>query len=613
MTAFAQSDAQPDTSAKKEVLINFSELAEFIQDGVEGVKKLSGGVELQQDSILMFCDTAFLKGNNVTAYGKVVIRQNDSLIVFADSLIYRGDTKIADLFGNVVLENGDKRLFTDYLNYELDPKIARYVTGGLITQGNTQLVSKRGTYYLNTDEFFFKDSITVVDSTFFLRADTLAFNTETQIVTFLGPTLIKQDSNLIYCEDGFYDIETKLAEFTSNAQYVKGNQKASADIIIYDGSMKEIRLEGKAKFVEGSKVATADVIRYEEDSEITFLEGNAYFRDSLQEIRTTETIKYDAENESFSTTGRSKVLDKAQILEANQLDFDDKTGLGLAEGNVFWQDTLEDISIRGETVHYDKKTDYIKAKGSRPLLTTLLDEDTLFLASDTLVSTRTSETDSTRQMQAFEDVRIYKADLQAVADSLFYSARDSLFKLFRSPILWSDTAQFRGDSIFIQMAKGRIDKIYLYNNAFIVNSSDLKYFNQIKGKNIIAYFVKNELHRVRVKGNAESLYYILDEQGAYLGLSKTVCSEMVLYFKNEQLDHINFYKQPNSDMTPMAEIGVPPELEGFSWDFNSRPKSVADLRNKALKIKRSNRRAAPIEGTEREAILKGKEKVPPKN
>ena len=131
---------------------------------------------------------------------------------------------------------------------------------------------------------FFKDSITVYDSTFTLRADTLLYNSNTQVVTFLGPTLINQDSNLIYCEDGFYDLDTKLAEFTQNAQYVKGEQKATAEIIIYDGSMKEIRLEGDAQFVENDKLATADVIRYEEETENIFLEGNAFFRDSTQEL-----------------------------------------------------------------------------------------------------------------------------------------------------------------------------------------------------------------------------------------------------------------------------------------------------------------------------------------
>lgn len=577
-----------DTTGKKEIKIIYSDLLENETDSLENrTTKLSGNVELQQDSVLMYCDTAFKQGNNIIAYGNVAIQQNDSLKVFSDSLVYRGETKIADLFGNVVMESEDKQLFTSYLNYELDPKIARYVTGALITQGDTKLVSKRGTFFVQTDEMFFKDSITVYDSTFTLRADTLLYNSNTEVVTFLGPTLINQDSNLIYCEDGFYDLDTKLAEFTQNAQYVKGEQKATAEIIIYDGSMKEIRLEGDAQFVENDKLATADVIRYEEETENIFLEGNAFFRDSTQEVTTDEDIKYNSATESFKATGRAEVVDEQQILVANSLDFDDETGLGLAEGDVFWQDTVENITINAEVANYNKESGYIKATGGRPLLTTLVDVDTLFLASDTLISTQDGEVDSTRLLEAFEDVRIFKTDLQAVADSMAFITKDSLFKLFRDPVLWSDTSQFRGDSIFIQLKDGGIDKIFLHNNAFIVTTPDLQFFNQIKGKNIIAYFIGNILDRVKVMGNAEAIYYALDEEDAYIGATKTICSEMLIYFKEENVDRIKFFKQPTSEIIPMKQILTDqPKLDGFSWDFSIRPKSVADLRDKTLVMTR---------------------------
>ena len=589
--------SENDTARKKEVKIIYSNLLENEEDSLGNrVTKLSGSVELQQDSVLMFCDTAFKQGDNIIAYGNVVIQQNDSLKVFSDSLVYRGTSKVADLFGNVVMESGTKNLFTNYLNYELEPKIARYTTGALITQGDTKLVSKRGLFFVETDEMFFKDSITVFDTTFTLRADTLLYNSETQVVTFLGPTLIHQDSNVIYCEDGFYDMETKLAEFTKNAQYVKGEQKATAEMIIYDGSMKEIRLEGDAKFVENDKLATADVIRYEEDSENIFLEGNAFFRDSTQEINTKEVIKYNSETASFSTTGRSKVVDDKQILEANALDFDDQSGFGLASGDVFWQDTVENISILTDTAYYNKESGYIKAHGSRPLLMTITDSDTLYLASDTLVSTQIEEQDTTRMMEAFEDVRIFKEDLQAVADSMAFIMKDSLFKLFKDPILWSDTSQFKGDSVFIQMKNGKIDQINLYSNAFIVTTPDLKFFNQIKGKNITAYFVENELDRVRVVGNAEAIYYALDKANAYIGATKTICSEMMIFFDNGNVRNIKFYKQPNSEVSPMKQLlGNPPTLEGFSWDFDIRPKSIQDLRDETLVMVRNSRNtgAAP--------------------
>lgn len=583
-----------DTTGKKEIKIIYSDLLENEEDSLGNrITKLSGAVELRQDSVLMYCDTAFKIGENVIAYGNVIIQQNDSLKVFSDSLVYRGATKIADLFGNVVMESEGKNLFTNYLNYELGPKIARYTTGALITQGDTKLVSKKGTFFVETDEMFFKDSITVFDSTFTLRADTLLYNSETQVVTFLGPTLINQDSNLIYCEEGFYDMDTKLAEFTKNAQYVKGEQKATAKVITYDGSMKEIRLEGDAQFQENDKLATADVIRYDENSDNIFLEGNAYFRDSLQEIKTDKNINYNSETESFSTTGRSKVVDDKQILEADALDFDDQTGIGLAEGNVFWQDTVENISIQTEVARYNKESGYLKATGGRPLLT-IADKDTLFMASDTLLSTEASETDTTRLIEAYEDVRIYKEGLQAIADSLAFISKDSLFKLFRDPILWSDTSQFKGDSIFIQMKGGGIDKIFLYGNAFIVTTPDLELFNQIKGKNITAFFKNNELDKVKVVGNAEAVYYALDDNEAYIGATKTICSEMLILFDNQNVSRIKFFKQPSSEVLPMKQVLFgPPELDGFSWDFDIRPKSIADLRNKDLVMKRKRGNRSP--------------------
>ena len=47
-----------DTTGKKEIKIIYSDLLENEVDSLgDRITKLSGGVELQQDSVLMFCDT----------------------------------------------------------------------------------------------------------------------------------------------------------------------------------------------------------------------------------------------------------------------------------------------------------------------------------------------------------------------------------------------------------------------------------------------------------------------------------------------------------------------------------------------------------------------------
>lgn len=570
-----------DTITRIEV--DHADLFEYIQQKGQVIQKLDGHVELRQDSVFMYCDTATIIDNiDVTAKGNVIIQQGDSVSVFADSLIYAGATRQADLFGEVVLVNGQQQLFTNRLTYDLNTKVATFFEGATLTNDETQLTSKRGYYYVNEREAFFKDSVVVVDPDFTLRSDTLKFNTETKVVYFLGPTLISSDSSRIYCEGGFYDTENNLAEFTENAQYVKGEQKAVADIIKYDGQKKEYTLQGDALFEEGIRLAKADLIRYNEIDDKTYLSGAAEYRDSTRHIR-AEEIYYDAKDETYSTRGRSRISDPPQILEADQVDYREEDGLGFALGNVIWQDTSARTTIVCEEARYNRKTGYLQAvggRGDRPLLISMIDEDSLFMTSDTLLSVRVDsiDSDSNRLLLAYHDVRIFKNDLQAICDSLAYSTVDSLFRLFVEPVIWSDTTQFKADTVHIALKNNKVDRIFLYNNSFIINSPDFFYFNQIKGKDITAFFEENELRRMDVSGNAETVYYARDDAGGYIGVNKTICSDMLLYFGNNQVDKIKFFAEPKGTLHPMKQADHESlKMKGFHWETKLRPMNIEAL------------------------------------
>lgn len=81
-----------------------------LQEGENNLQKLNGRVELRQDSVFMYCDSALIQNETqVYAYHNVVIQQGDSLRVFADTLEYDGITRLAILEGNVILVNMSKR------------------------------------------------------------------------------------------------------------------------------------------------------------------------------------------------------------------------------------------------------------------------------------------------------------------------------------------------------------------------------------------------------------------------------------------------------------------------------------------------------------------------
>lgn len=583
-------DTLPNRSQR--VRIDHANTLEYNRVGRDVFQKLIGEVELSQDSIFMYCDSAIIENSTkVFALGEeVLIQQGDSLAAFADTLYYDGVLKEAELIGNVTLINGERQLFTEKLHYDLNTKIATYNTPATITDGETQLSSKRGYYYTAEDVIYFKDSVVVINPEFQLRADTLKFNTLEQIATFLGPTVMRSDSTRVYCEDGFYDVENNLAEFRKNAQYIRQDQRATADIIRYDGENEVYTLDGNAEFYEGDRrEATGDLIRYDQKNDVTVLEGNAFFRDSTQTI-TGESIRYDAKKKIYQTSGRSRIEDGPQILQADRVDYAEADSLGVATGNVIWQDTSAHITIQCDTARYNQNSGFLKATGGqrgRPLLITIVDGDSLFMAADTLLSQRadTIANDSSRLLQAYYDVRIYKSDMQALCDSLSYSTVDSLFRMFRSPVIWADTSQFTADTIHMQLANDQLDKILLYNNSFILNSADELYFNQIKGRDIIASFDSSELRRMDVEGNAQSVYYPQDEAGAYVGVNKTICSDMVITFGNNQVEEILFVTQLEGKLEPMTAVDHETiKLEGFNWQVSPpRPRSLDDLFGPSLR------------------------------
>jgi lipopolysaccharide export system protein LptA len=568
---------------KKPVAIDFAQSWSYVQQQGKVLQKLTGEVQLHQDSVFMYCDSALIEDKQrVFASGNVIIQQADTAVIFADSLVYHGDTREAELFGNVILVNGPQQLFTNRLHYNLNTKVATYLDGAVLSNGQSRLSSKKGYYFVEQQEVFFRDQVEVSDPEFSLKSDTLKFNTASKTAFFLGPTIIATAETKVYTESGFYDTQTNFAEFNQNAQFTKGNQQATADTIRYDGRFNVYTLQGNAWFEEGERRATGNLIQHDQRANKTFLKGNAFLQDASQEINSEEII-YDGNTKTFSSRGRTQVSEAPQILAADQIDFNDSLGLGFAYGNIEWQDTSANLAIHCDTIAYNKSSGFLLATGgrnNRPLLMNILDGDTLFMSADTLLSKKLEADTSNSILLAYRDVRLLKSNLQAICDSLSYNSADSTFQFFKAPFIWTDTSQFKADTIFMTLRNNKINQILLRNNSFIINSPDEIFFNQIKGRNISASFSEEELREMQVAGNAESIYYARDEAGAYIGANKSASSDMWLSFGNNQIQRIKFISESNARMDPMKQVDHNTlRLDGFLWEDIKpcRPAILDDL------------------------------------
>ncbi|MEL6391132.1 MAG: OstA-like protein [Bacteroidota bacterium] len=670
----AQVDSIP---SPQQVNIDQADFLDAIPSDPRGnVQKLTGNVELSQDSVYMYADSAILINQvELYAYSKVIIQQGDSIAAFAERLNYNAVDQIARLREDVVLQNGQVELYTAALDYDLKTKVAIYNTPGRMTNGQTELQSKRGRYLVDQELAIFTDSVVVIDDRFEMRADSLQYQANEEIVYFTGPTIIRSDSSTIYCEAGFYDLANERAEFRENAQFQKGKQAAVADTIGFQGGLEEVyTLRGNAYFEEGdTRRAQGDILRYYSARDEYELEGNAKVVDGDRDVR-GDTIIYMAETGGYQVMGgRPVITDGPTILMANSVNFDEETGLGIAEGIVVWRDTSANLTIESARMEYEDETGYIKAIGghpgreNRPVMITELDGDSLWLAADTLVAfevvtqsevqTATDTTleerenndttklnrlldttsilplqvdstvnidnlqpdssfsvtdtlqqqvdslglmdtiptsgspdttnssaldtefisDTSRTVLAYNRVRVFKSDLQAVGDSLSFSTSDSILTLYEDPVMWQDSSQLLADTIDVYLRNQSLDKVHLKQRALVVTSMDLVFYNQIKGRDIFAYFIEQELRRTEVDGNAEAIYYPVDSEIAYLGMNETACSSMVFYFKEGGIRQFSCIGQTDGHLVPLPIPGVQPELEGFKWIEEGRPLSKDDI------------------------------------
>ncbi len=196
------------------------------------------------------------------------------------------------------------------------------------------------------------------------------------------------------------------------------------------------------------------------------------------------------------------------------------------------------------------------------------------------------DTVRTRVIKAYHNVRVFKASMQARADSLFYTSADSTLRWYGSPILWAEGSQQTGDTIYLQLKNKKLNTLQVLQNAFMVNvNADSARFNQIKGKLITAFFKDGKLQNMFVDGNAESIYFNQNDKKIYTDMNQTVSSRIKILFKDKEISRIVTIREPEGVRTPVLELKEDVFLTGFIWKPELRPRSKKDAINGTIKAK----------------------------
>jgi lipopolysaccharide export system protein LptA len=484
-------------------------------DSATLIETIAGNVILKEGGTTFSCDSAVInrRTNVVEAFGSIHINDNDSIHTYSQYLKYIGSNRIAYLKKKVQLTDGKGVLYTDDLEYNLATHIGKYTGGGRVVNSQTVLTSKEGTYYADTKDVYFKKDVHLIDPKYDIRTDSLLYNTQTQIATFIAPTRIVSKDGVVETKSGTYNLKTGEAAFFDRTSFKDSTRSAIADKMIYDEKTGILLMEGRAKVVDSA----------------------------------------------------NKVIMVGNNLEMNKKE---NSILGYGKPVMILYDKNDSTYISADTLFSGlRKADSVAA--SKKTRREKIEKTTAVNASDTAV----------RYFLAFHHVRIFNDSMQSVCDSLYYSSEDSVFRLFKDPVVWNDKTQVKGDTIYLFTKNKNPDRVYVFNNGIIINKANEKMYNQIGGRTINGYFKDGNIDYMRVKGSpAESIFYPQDDDSAYVGMNRSSGDVIDIYFVNRELNKIKFVNDVNGTMYPINQ--VPEEqkkLKGYAWLDKRRPKNKLEL------------------------------------
>jgi lipopolysaccharide export system protein LptA len=497
------------------------------KDSLTELLLLVGKVALKQEGTIFYADSAVYnrKEKFVEAFKNVHINDRDSVHAYSDYLMYHTDTKVANLKKNVRLTDGKSTLYTEDLQYDVNPRVGNYRHGGRVVNGTSVLTSDEGTYYADLKDFYFKEDVKLKDPQYYLEADSLLYNTNSEIATFISETYIEDSvKRTILTSEGYYDLKNKNASFGKRP-------------VIHDGPMTII----------------AETVVTDDRTGMSVLTGNAIFKDTTQGLTVlANSIVSNKITGSMIATQRPLMI----IAQDNKKDSTYISADTLYSGRLSELPVVVDSTVTDSTAPAPKT-------------------DTGLVKNDTAINDSTD-----RFFRAYHNVKIFSDSLQAVSDSLFYSGKDSIFRLFTDPIVWSGNgaSQVTGDTIYMYTKNKKPHQLNVFENGLMISKTGVDMYNQLRGNRLFGYFSEGEINNIRAKGNAESIYYAKDEEDKLIGINKASSDIIDMRFKNKQLNKVVLISAATGKIVPYRMATEEDrQLRSFKWQDKRRPKSKFEL------------------------------------
>lgn len=463
--------------------------------------------------------------------------------LYCDSANFFQQTNSFEAFGHVRMVQGDTlSLTSDYAYYDGNEQIAQ-------ARYNVVLKHRKTTLY----------------------TDSLDYDRMYSFGNFFEGGKLVDNGSTLTSDWGEYHTDSKMAMFYYDVRLRNKKFYLTTDSLFYDTRLSRAHIVGPSNITSGS--------------------SHIYSEDGY----------YNTKTEMSELFGRSVMKDKGRSLVGDSVYYDSKNGLSHAYSNVVYVDSVNKNKMTGDYCEYNEETGYAMTT-KRAVAIDYSQRDSLYMHADTFkVFTFNINTDSVyRKIHAYNKVRAYRVDVQAVCDSLVYNSQDSCMTMYRDPIVWNNGQQLFGEEIRAYMKDSTIDHVHVVGQAFSVEQlADSVHFNQVSSKEMMALFNKGEVYETNATGNVLIVYYPMDDSDSTLiGLNYTETPKLRMFLEKRKMKKI-WMEKPTGVLYPMTQI--PPSkyfLPGYAWFDYIRPLNRDDIFNwrgkkEGQELKEQVRRTAP--------------------
>ncbi len=467
-------------------------------------------------------------------------------------------------------------IYSDNIYYSKKLVDAQRVIGNVhFERQGTHLYCDSAYWFENRDFEAFGAIKVIKPGDYTLTGKSLRYTNETNVARMDGDAKLVDNQMTLTAPLMVYNMETKDASYFSGGKIVSNNKEnlLTSQTGTYNTEKNKSHFEKKVRLIHGAYTLTTEKLDYDNNTETAYIITDTKIYSEEEKLYCKKGF-YRSTDDYTELYARPKSIHLSQVIIADTLIGHGKEGWGKFMGNVYVADTVDGKWITGgygEYLDHDK----IQWMSQQPIYHELLDEDTLFVKSDTLWMKK----DSTQGdlVKAYHGALIYAMDFQATCDSLVFQASDSTIHFFDKPVLWSDARQITGDSMYLELKYKSPHLFKVLKNSFIVGQTiegDTSYFDQINGRNIDAFFKNGNLDRIDVKGNGELIYFPLEkeEDTIPIGLNRAQCSNISVYVDQRKIKRIKLINEPDSFLIPMEKTKEEPtRLQQFIWLPQRRP------------------------------------------